>query len=164
MRIAGCDPGMKGALVLLADDERPAVLRMPVGDTGKEVDGRALAAWLLAEEVDLVILERVQARNTFNTAGKAIRKTGNEFRFATGYGVIQGVMQACGIRYRRVQPMTWKSKVLGGLGSDKDAAITYCQTRLPDVDLTPGQCRTPQDGIADAACLAQYGRMTELKP
>lgn len=164
MRIAGCDPGLKGAFVLLAGDETPVVLPMPVTDNGKEIDGTAIAAWLMMNEVDMVVLERVGARNTFNSQGKAIRKTGNEFRFATGYGVIQGVLQACGIRYRRVQPMTWKSKVLGELGSGKDAAIYYCQNHLPRVDLIPGRCRTPQDGIADAACLAVYGRMTEKAP
>lgn len=157
MVIAGIDPGVKGALVVLAPSYA-AVLPMPLNRTGKGVDGAKVAAWLLVHEVELVVLERVQARNTFNTNGKAIRKTGNEFRFATGYGVMQGVVMAMGIPLRLVQPLVWQGAILAGYGVGKQASIRYVQDNLPEVNLTPGRTRTPQDGVADAACLAVYGR------
>lgn len=157
MIYCGIDPGVKGALVALGPDGSQ-VLPMPTRRDGKEVDGVAVAAWLLAHDVERVVIEKVGARNMFNASGKAIRKAGNEFRFATGYGVLQGVIQSLALPHRRVPPMTWKGRVLRGLGTDKQAAITYVQQALPQVDLMPGRCRTPQDGVADAACLAVYGR------
>lgn len=156
MRIIGIDPGLKGAAVLLAPDEA-AVLRMPVAPDGKSIDGASLTGWLLVQEPDLVIVEKLGARNMFGAGGKAIRKAGNEFRFATGYGVIQGVLQSLALPYKLVQPMVWKARVLTGTDMGKDAAIAYVQRCYPDIDLTPDRCRTPQDGIADATCLAEYG-------
>lgn len=158
MRVAGIDPGLKGALVVLGESKYCATLPMPLQDDRKSIDGEAIAAWLLAEEPDLVVVEKVGARNHLGPGGRVVRKAGNEFRFATGYGVILGVLQAMGLPYRLVTPMVWKAKVLGGYGTDKEAAIAFVQDNYPQVDLTPRRCRVPQDGIADAACLAVYGR------
>ena len=38
------------------------------------------------------------------------------------------------------------------------AAIDYVSMRYPEVNLTPGAKRKPSDGIADACCIAIYGR------
>lgn len=157
MNIAGVDPGLKGAAVVLRRDGTAAVLRMPVKPDGKSIDGDALAAWLFAQEVDAAVVEKIGAR-AHQANGKTIRNAGSEFRFAIGVGVIHGCLEALGVPYRLVQPITWKAKILRGLGTDKDAAIKYTQQFLPQVDMTPGKCRVPQDGIADAACLAVYGQ------
>lgn len=156
MRVAGIDPGLSGGLALLSPTECYAD-RMPLRTDGKEVDGAAIGAWLFVAEPDLVIVERQQARNTFNAQGKAIRKTGAEFRFATGYGIILGVLQSMALPYRRIQPMAWKAAVLGERGTDKAAAIRYCQDTYPTINLIPKGCRVPQDGLADAICLAAFG-------
>lgn len=158
MKAVGIDPGKRGALVWLDDSGASGTLLMPLRGKGdKEVDGEAVAHWLLGVEPDLVVLERVGARNTFDGNGKAIRKTGNEFRFATGYGVVTGAVQALGLPLLRPLPMLWKPAVLGSRGTDKQAAIGYCQDKHPGVDLSPGRLRVPHDGIADALCLAVYG-------
>lgn len=158
MRIAGIDPGLKGAAVLIAPGEY-AALRMPVAADGKSIDGATLGAWLLVQEPDLVIVEKLGARNMFAAGGKAIRKAGNEFRFATGYGVIIGALQVMGLPYKLVQPMVWKARVLAGTDMGKQAAIDFVAREYPQIDLTPDRCRSPQDGIADAACLAVYGHL-----
>ncbi len=156
-RIVGIDPGLKGGLVLLAPD-RCAGRLMPLRPDGKEVDGAAVMAWLFVAEPDLVVIERLGARAVTDQGGKAIRSSGAEFRFATGYGILLGVLQACAYPHRRVSPQAWKRRVLAGSDWSKAAAIAHVQRTLPDLDLTPGRCRVPQDGLADAACLALYGR------
>lgn len=158
MNICGIDPGLSGAAVVLRPDGTASVLRMPVKKDGKSIDGAALSAWLLVQDIDQAVVEKIAARGHRDQNGKAIRNAGNEFRFAIGVGVIHGCLETLGIPYKTVQPMVWKSKVLGQLGTGKDAAITYAQRHLPQVELIPGKCRTPQDGIADAACMAQWGK------
>lgn len=158
MRIVGIDPGLKGGLVLLSD-EPPRGIVMPLKEDRKEINGAKVMAWLFVHDPDLVILEKVGARSMDDQGGKAIRHAGNEFRFATGYGLIQGVLQSCALRYRLVSPQAWKRKVLAGSDWSKQAAIAHVQRTLPDLDLIPGHCRVPQDGLADAACLALWGQM-----
>ncbi len=154
MNIVGIDPGLEGGLVLLG--ERLLASRMPTRE--REIDGAAVARWLLFAEPDLVVVERLTARNTFDANGKAIRRTGAEFRFATGYGVLQGVLQAMALDYWLVTPQAWKRRILADTDWSKAAAITHIQATLPDLELIPKGCRVPQDGLADAACLALYGR------
>lgn len=157
--MAGVDPGIKGAVVVLTPNASPATLRMPLLSDGKRIDAGAVAAWLLAQDVDAVVVEKIGARAHRNAAGKTIRNAGAEFRFAMGVGKLLGALEASALPYREVQPQTWKAKVLGrGAASGKQGAIEYVQVHLPQVDLCPGLCRTPQDGIADAACLAVYGQ------
>lgn len=157
MNVVGIDPGVKGGLVVIGD-HHTASRPMPLKKNGKDMDGAAIAGWLFTEEPDLVVVEKLGARNMFAPGGKAVRKAGNEFRFATGYGVIRGVLESMGLKYRLVQPVMWKAAVLAGTDMDKQAAIDYVQQHYPDIDLIPGRCRTPQDGIADAACMAVWGR------
>lgn len=147
MSIAGVDPGLRGGLVLIGDDRTEACL-MPL--TGKEVDGAAVGRWLLDAEPDLVVLEKVGSR-----PGQGVRST---FSFGQSYGKVMGVLESMNIPYRLVTPQAWKRKVLAGTAKDKEAAIQFVRRAYPTINLTPGRCRTPQDGIADAACLAVYGR------
>jgi hypothetical protein len=43
-------------------------------------------------------------------------------------------------------------------GEGKDRAVALARQRLPGLDLTPGRRRVPHTGLADAGCLALYGR------
>lgn len=115
-----------------------------------EVDGKALGTWLLLASPDIVILEKVGSRPK-----QGVRSM---FTFGMGYGVVKGVLEAMSIPYRMVTPQAWKRSVLAGTAKDKDAAIAFVRKAFPTINLTPGACRTPQDGIADAACLAAWGR------
>ncbi len=162
MKIVGIDPGLKGGLVMLGDGP-PHGIVMPLNEDGRDINGAKVMAWLFVHDPDLVILEKVEARSMTDASGKAIRNAGNEFRFATGYGLIQGVLQACALRYRLVRPQAWKRKVLAGSDWSKQAAIEHVQHTLPELDLIPGRCRVPQDGLADAACLALWGQMREAR-
>jgi crossover junction endodeoxyribonuclease RuvC len=147
MRVVGVDPGKTGGLVLIADDETQ-VLRMPV--TAGEVDGRQISSWLFLHSPDIVILEKVGARPKQGVKSM--------FTFGMGYGVVKGVLETLVIPYRLVLPQAWKRAVLAGTKKDKDAAIAFIRTAYPTINLIPEGCRTPQDGIADAACMAVWGR------
>jgi crossover junction endodeoxyribonuclease RuvC len=81
------------------------------------------------------------------------------FRFGFGAGLWVGILGALGIPFERVPPQAWKKAVLAGTAKDKAAAIAYCSRRFPAASLlaTPRSTK-PHDGLADALCLAEYGR------
>jgi len=82
------------------------------------------------------------------------------FTFGKGYGMIQGIMAALGVRYELVSPQKWKGVILAGTAKDKLAAIAWCRRAYPGADLVPRGCRVAHDGISDAICIAEYGRRT----
>jgi crossover junction endodeoxyribonuclease RuvC len=162
MRIAGIDPGLKGGLALLGDDVAEAV-PMPTLAAGKtrEIDCAEVMAWLFLAEPDLVILERVHAMPASYTdsQGKTVKTQGitSTFNFGMGYGMVRGVLHSLAIPHKLILPRRWKDLVLQGLPHDKTGAIQFTQNNYPSIDLQPGRCRTPQDGLADAVCLAHFG-------
>lgn len=75
------------------------------------------------------------------------------------YGEIRGVLAAMHIPFLPVKPQTWKAAILKGTAKDKAAAIAYVRNMHPDLDIrNPNKPSTYLDGLADAVCLAEYGR------
>lgn len=61
---------------------------------------------------------------------------------------------------------TWRKQTgtsRGVKAQNKAASILYCRSRLPTLDLCPGQRVTPHDGLADAAVIADWLRRRDLK-
>lgn len=152
MKIIGVDAGQKGGIALLGIPE-PVALLMPL--IGKEIDGKLIAQTFQAEKPDLVILEKVHSMPHHGGKGN--------FTFGEGYGRIRGILEALEIPYQLVTPQAWKKKVLAGTKKDKEAAIQFVRQKYPMINLMPDRKRTPQDGIADAVCIAEYGMMMNHK-
>ena len=80
------------------------------------------------------------------------------WKFAQGYGTILGAVSGCALRCRRVTPAVWKRNL--GLSKDKGAS------RRLACELWPAQsamfARVKDDGRAEAALIAEYGRRQEL--
>lgn len=151
MIIVGIDPGKAGGVALLT----PAMASgYPMPLVGKDIDGRYLTEWLGRVRPNLVIIEKVGAARV---NGRPQGGT-SMFTFGTGFGKLLGVLEALNTPHRLVTPQTWKATVLKGTKKDKAAAIDFVHRAYPSVELMPGRCSTPQDGIADAVCLAEYGR------
>lgn len=152
--IVGIDPGQTGGLAYI--DERGCrswAVAMPV--LGKDIDGALLADLLRDWAPETVIVEKVHSMPKQGVA--------STFKFGTGFGRILGVLEALGAPYRLVTPQEWKKTVLTGTAKDKDAAIAFASRAFPHISLTPGQKRKPHDGMADALCLAEYGRQLMAK-
>ncbi len=154
--IVGIDPGLRGGLAALAPDGAVAgVWPMPVA--GGEVHAAGVADLLRSlrcldnlQDIGLVCLEKVGAMPKQGVA--------STFRFGTGWGMVRGVCAALGLPTQLVQPVTWKKRVLLGYPHDKTGAIRFCADRWPGADLVLPGCRVPHDGMAEALCLAAYGR------
>jgi len=149
VNIVGIDPGLKGAIAVLSDGAI-AVHKMPIA--GKELDLPTIATIFTAARPRWIVLEKVGAM-----PGQGVTSV---FTFGKGYGMIQGLAAGLGLPLELTTPQRWKSTVLHGTAKDKDAAIAFCRRTFPSVSLIPKGCRKPHDGIADALCLAEYGRRT----
>jgi len=77
------------------------------------------------------------------------------FTFGRGFGGVLGAIKALGLP----MPQAWQKAILAGTPGDKPAAIQYATSRFPSASLlATARSRTPSDGIADALCLAEWGR------
>jgi hypothetical protein len=99
----------------------------------------------------LVTIERAQSMPKQGIAGTA--------SYMCEYGKLLGMCEAIGWSYLNPTPREWKNLVLRDTKKDKDAAINLVRTRFPELELRPGKMRNYHDGIADAVCLAEYGRI-----
>lgn len=79
------------------------------------------------------------------------------FNFGMGFGCILGILKALNMKYTLVKPQTWKRAM--GVTADKKTSIRKAQTLFPKVSLLPTpRCRVPDDGLAEALLIAEFGR------
>lgn len=161
-RVAGIDPGNQGAFVFLGP-LGPARVHMiptkrePVGKVNRTMtDGtalRSLVSLLAGWEPHVIVVEHLWQRPT-DTPMTAWGLSG-------GYHRILQCLTDNGLGYHLVAPLRWKNKILGAKENwlrDKEASTRYIQKEYPGWPLMIGNQRVPHDGIADAYCLALYGR------
>jgi crossover junction endodeoxyribonuclease RuvC len=156
----GIDPGLRGAVAAL--DHAGAVVGLwPMPIAGGEVHAAGLADLIRSlrcldshQDIGRVYIEKVGAMPKQGVA--------STFKFGTGWGMVRGVCAALGLSVNLVPPIVWKKKVLLGLPHDKAGAVQLCTSRWPTAELILPGCRVPHDGIADALCLAEYGRLLDI--
>jgi len=154
MIIAGIDPGKSGALAILHPDRSAEFFDVPM----VKIKGKAKPAWNLWAEmwyfaldqasVDMVVIEDIAAR-----PGQGVTSM---FTFGRSLGFAHGIVMSvtsCPVHF--VTPSVWKGK-LGLLKSDKGASREKCRSLYPQTSKDIG--RVKDDGRAEAALLAHYGR------
>lgn len=155
----GIDPGNKGGVAVLRGDELVQLTAMPllsVKMSGRKrfvINRWELADWLRPYSADLssenvtAYVELVRARPQQGISSTA--------RFAEGFGVILGVTAAHRITTYQVSPSRWRMEMVGR-GTDKHAARYRAMERWPA--WADAFRRVKDDGVAEAALLAEYGR------
>ena len=159
MIVIGIDPGKKGGVVMLDSVYCAGVNNfsciMPDSLVGFAM---SIKEAVLCEGKSEGVVAYVELVHSMPGQGVT-----SMFNFGKGFGEILGVLAALNIRTELVSPQKWKRAVLAGTDRDKAAAIRFVQENYPAIDLTPGRCRVPQDGIADAVCIAHYGMLQEIE-
>lgn len=169
----GIDPGINGAWAWIGDARNPYSVGMGAkplypacGARTFPLAGDLLDVRALAHELDsligdfdplggvIVTLEKAQAMpkngavSMFNY-GRTVGRTETTLMF----------IRNLRLRVEEVRPPAWKKVVLAGTAKDKAAAIEYVTRAFPGVSLLATErSRTPHDGMADALCIAEYGR------
>lgn len=149
--VIGIDPGLKGGFASISDDGTVEAFPMPVA--GGVIAGRAIGIWVARKQLDGSVIAVVEKVHSMPKQGVA-----STFTFGMGFGKVLGVLEALGVPLFLVSPQSWKKSVLRDTPGDKAAAVAFCTQRWPDVELVPAGCRVPNDGMADALCIAEYGR------
>jgi len=102
----------------------------------------------------LVILEKV---GTMPKQGIV-----SAFNFGKGVGYLECMFKLLRMPYVEVRPQEWKKEVLKGMDwkGIKRISVEFCLQRYPEVPLLrTDRCKVPCDGLSDALCLAEYGRL-----
>lgn len=151
----GIDPGLTGAIVLMAIDEVIQIWDMPV--TAKtHGKGNMVNAYLLNDLIQEA-KEISESRNERLTA--TVEQVGampgqgvtSMFGFGRSFGVVEGVLAANNVKTRLVTPQRWK-KQFGLMGKEKDASRTKAISLYPEVSHMLK--RKKDNGRADAIFIA----------
>jgi hypothetical protein len=156
--VIGIDPGQKGGLAALPHGyadiiEVPVVVTM-VSLVNIRQWFIEMAAGVLTH-IELVMLEKQQPfPSTFK---------GSISNFSMGlcFGELRGLCVGMGIPFQYVLPRIWKQNILIGRAwrKNKKESISYIREKYPTLSLLPTErCRVDSDGMADAICIAEYGK------
>lgn len=169
----GIDNGQKGGLAALGPCVGTApidTLRMPL-DRGGEIDVRTLRDWIIEQArpaMPLVIVLETPLPHMKSSAAVA----GLNRSFGLIWGALRASTFPTETRLVFATPGrgmdSWQREVLGvgvaKAGSDTKAlALAKAEALWPGVSWTPLGCRTPHDGIIDAALMAHW-QMTRIEP
>lgn len=156
--IFGIDPGISGAIAVLADGEAGPIIDMPLLGDDREVDARKVALFIRAAR-DLhpgatvsAVIERVRAMPPKDGERRAGAQS--SFNFGDHYGKAKAVLELLGIPYSRAEPASWKRQ-FGLTGQPKDASRVLAIQRFPTV--AAELKRKKDNGRADALLIALYG-------
>lgn len=161
--VIGIDPGFSGGIVAVTMVGHPvAGTAMPATRIkgGNELDmGRIRAFFAAVAEgrtVNLVAVEKVHSMPRDSKAGA--------FRFGFYFGKICAVVEMLDLPLELVTPQAWQKVVLHGTQQkSKQDAIAFARRRFPGLSLrATAKCKVDHDGIADAACIAEWARRQVL--
>lgn len=154
MRIIGIDVGLTGGLAFLTDNKVNAC-PVPIINTKKRiVDWKKVVSKIVKFKPNVIVIEKVHSMPKQGVA--------SSFRFGEQFGAYQGIAIALGISLILVTPQEWKKRVMVGYDwkGNKEMSINYIQQKYPKTNLYPTKrSRKPSDGMADAVCIAEYGRL-----
>jgi crossover junction endodeoxyribonuclease RuvC len=153
MIFIGIDPGKTGGIAVLGTGITTTTFPIPL--VGDEIDLRRIYEKLHyyrlhSYEVD-VYIEKVGA----------MPKQGVTSMFSFGFttGALHGIIASLGFPRFLVTPQAWKKEILVGTDKDKNAAIEFCRRAFPNVSLLATErSKVCHNGMADALCIAEYGR------
>lgn len=155
----GVDPGISGALVVLADGIPDQFIDMPTlprPTTGNEVDAFRLAAILRS------VLQRHPGAHVFAAVEAVSVRPGESptrgKNAGEGVGTVKGVLAALGVHWVVVQPQSWK-RHFSLLKTEKDIARQFAMQRFPAHGIH--LARKKDNGRGDAALIALWAFETE---
>lgn len=155
MRVAGIDPGLSGGIAVL-DETSLMITEMPSIKAKKR--GNALAIGQLYDWADICL---DGCDHAFIEEVGAMPGQGISSMFKFGY--IAGELRALVASYRvpvtMVAPVTWKKALR--VPAAKDGAVARADQLFPAyASLFRGPRGGLLDGVAEAALIAYYGRLT----
>ena len=176
----GIDVGLDGAIAAIIDDDPPVIFEMPTdtiksGTAKKPIKRRVLNGFKvrhILQEIQVqvtemyVLIERAQLRPALRRDAKTGETRVNQgvasqAMFMEQYGVLCGIMIGLGIPHETIHPATWKAAIFHG-SSEKTDARLKASSLFPSI--ADRFARVKDDGNAEAALIADYGRRRHSAP
>lgn len=155
----GIDPGLDGGIALIGSTGRLLLEKTPV-IAGKDYDIQEMKRILLSKEW-MNDQRFVTIENQISMPGQGLTST---LQTGKGFGIWLGLLAALEIPHQVVHAKQWQSKLFSGTSSklDTKARSEIVAKRLfPNADFRRSErARVANDGLTDAACIAEYGRRT----
>ena len=153
--VVGIDNGLDGGLVAI-DQFRNVVEYRPmptIQAKKREIDFESVGSWVtqLDKKFDNVY---VALEEPLHAAGssQSLRS------MAISFGQLWACLHTLGFAVKRIEVGEWQTRMLprGPKGTSKIRALTRAKTEWPEETWIPPRCRTPHDGVVDAALIALY--------
>ena len=142
MIFIGVDPGMSGAIAILADGY-VTLFPVPIQD-------------------DVIDVNKIRSHLSYrSTSGifayiEMVWKPSKLVRIA---GILEGILLSEFIPVYRVAPSTWRKEILGNKNATKEDAINYCMEHFSDVSLLrTNRSRIQDHNLAEALLIAEYAK------
>lgn len=160
--ILGIDPGLDGALALLAHDGERIHLLLDMPTTTGAQGKRTVDGALLADAIrEAMTASQAEGDRRLEAIVEAVGARPGEgavsmFSFGRSFGTLLGVLATLGVRHRLVTPATWKRQAKL-TGQEKDAARQLALRLWPE--RSSDFQRKADVGRADAALIGYFGRL-----
>jgi len=157
----GIDPGLDGGIAFIEPDK--LVLHKTPVIAGKDYDIQAMKSMIwFYKEVDADLFCTIETQ--ISMPGQGLTST---LQTGKGFGIWLGLLAGLEIPYQVVGARQWQSKLFTGVSAklDTKARSEIIAKRLfPTADFRKSErARVANDGLTDAACIAEYGRRTHSK-
>lgn len=164
----GVDNGLSGALVALstvAGVQPISMLSMPTQDrgsaNGKELDVRAVNRWIneISQFNKRGVTMVIERPGKHSPGVKSLCSMWDSFGRLCAYAELKG------LRHHLINPQAWQKVMLPGCakGETKPFALSVAKRLWPDETwLRTARSKVPDEGLVDAALIAEYARLTKL--
>jgi hypothetical protein len=156
----GIDPGVSGAIAAILEDGSVRFFDMPVckvksGKGAKsEYDASALASILQLHGMYCRTHATIERQQSMPGQGVA-----STFKTGFGFGLLVGALAGLKLPYTVVSAVTWKRRMMDGMGKEKGASILRAKQLFPQA--ASELHLKKHHGRADALLIAAYGRHLE---
>lgn len=163
MKILGIDPGLKGALCYLEKGKNPEVFPMPTVKIRKKncIDLVPISNYIrdLPSDTKVVIERQVVIQ------GQGLSSSS---RTMFMFGQLLGICSGVGLQYTDITAYKWQGLIFPKIDESKMVQYNYKDTKIKsiayvtqnyglDYCFSSKRQRKPQDGLADAICIANAG-------
>lgn len=154
MTILGIDPGSRGGLALLSEENGIMLEPMPL-NPDKSVDAQKIIGVLSGEDIRAAYIEKIFA---LPKSGAASMLT-----FGKSYGVVMGVLHSLGLNVFEVRSQDWMKAIHHNPygGTTKQRSLDTFKRMFPKVSATTPGGRAIHMGMVEACLIAEYGRRLE---
>lgn len=161
MIFVGIDPGLDGGIAFIEPNKKIVLHKTPIiGGKDYDIQEMKNVIWFYkAVEADMFCT----IENQISMPGQGLTST---LQTGKGFGIWLGLLAGLEIPYQVVAAISWQKKLFTGVKGNLDTKAkseVIAKRLFPTADFRKSdRARVANDGLTDAACIAEYGRRTHI--